>query len=88
MHKMGENHIHEEGNHFPLWLKLVRHGNTFTGYVGYDGINWGKPMHTSPVPRLADVMDIGMAAGTIDQIPSLVVLGNFSLDVETDFIRG
>ncbi len=86
MHKMGGSHIHESKN-FPVWLKLVRHGDTFTGYVSYDGINWGKPMHTSPVPGLADAMDIGMATGTIDQIPSLVVLENFALDVEMDFMK-
>jgi len=83
MHRMGESRIHED--EFPIWLKLVRHGNTFTGYVSYDGINWGEPMHTNPVPGLADVMDIGMAAGTIDQIPALVVLENFILYMETDF---
>lgn len=83
MHKMGESHIHEK-NTFPVLLKLVRHGDTFTGYTSYDGVNWEKPIHTSPIPGLADVMDIGMAAGTIDQIPTFVVLEDFTLDVEDD----
>lgn len=82
MHKMGGSNIHERNNLFPIWLRLIRHGDTFTGYISHDGINWEKPMHTSPVPYLADVMDIGMAAGTIDQIPSLVILENFELDIE------
>jgi hypothetical protein len=83
MHKMGDSHIHEK-NTFPVLLKLVRHGDTFTGYTSYDGVNWEKPIHTSPIPDLADVMDIGMAAGTIDQIPAFVVLEDFTLDVEDD----
>ena len=81
MHKGGNRHVYEKEDSLPVWLKLVRHGNTFTGYTSYDGVNWENPMHTGPVPDLADVMDIGMAAGTIDQIPALVVLEDFTLEV-------
>jgi len=82
MHKGGGRHIHEEKNPFPVWLKLVRHGDTFTGYTSYDGVTWSYLKHSVPIPGLADVMDIGMAAGTIDQIPALVVLEDFTLEVE------
>ncbi|MFX1355271.1 MAG: hypothetical protein ACFFGP_15055, partial [Promethearchaeota archaeon] len=82
MHKGDDRHVHAAKNPFPVWLKLMRHGNTFTGYTSYDGVNWEDPKHSGPVPGLADVMDIGMAAGTIDQVPALVVLEDFTLEVE------
>jgi len=81
MHRGGNRHVHEKEAPFPVWLKLVRHGDTFTGYTSYDGVNWGNTRHSGPVPGLADIMDIGMAAGTIDQIPALVVLEDFTLEV-------
>lgn len=84
MHKGGGRHHHEKKNPFPVWLKLVRHGNTFTGYTSYNGVNWGYPKHSVPIPGLADVMDIGMAAGTIDQVPALVILEDFTLEVEDE----
>ena len=84
MHKVGDRSRYERGNPFPVWLRLVKHGDTFTGYTSYDGVNWCEPKHTGPVPGLADVMDIGMAAGTIDQIPALVVLEDFTLEVEDE----
>ena len=84
MHKGGGRHHHEREHPFPVWLKLVRHGNTFTGYTSYNGVNWGYPKHSVSIPGLADSMDIGMAAGTIDQIPALVVLEDFTLEVEDE----
>jgi hypothetical protein len=44
MHKMGESHIHERKNPFPIWLRLIRHGDTFAGYISHDGVNWEKPI--------------------------------------------
>lgn len=84
MHKGGGRHIHEDENPFPVWLKLVRHGDTFTGYTSYDGVTWSYLGHSVPIPGLADAMDIGMAAGTIDQIPALVILEDFTLEVEDE----
>ena len=84
MHKGAGRNIHEENEPFPVWLKLVRRGDIFTGYTSYDGVNWDEPKHSVPIPGLADIMDIGMAAGTIDQIPALVVLEDFTLEVEDE----
>lgn len=89
MHRMYQTstckeRIHEPDNPFPLWLKLVRHGDSFTGYISYDGRNWIKPRHTTPVPGLAKEMDIGLAAGTIDGRPSLVVFEDFTIEVESE----
>jgi len=84
MHKVGDRSRYETEVPFPVWIKLVRCGDTFTGYTSHDGVNWSEPKHTGAVPGLADVMDIGMAAGTIDQIPALVVLEDFTLEVEDE----
>jgi len=84
MHKGGDRHVYERENPFPVWLKLVRHDDSFTGYTSYDGLIWENPMYTGLVPGLGDAMDIGMAAGTIDQVPSPVVLEDFLLEVEDE----
>ncbi len=84
MHHLGDRTFHEIENPFPVWLKLVRHGDMFTGYTSYDGVTWGQPKHSDPIPGLSDSMDIGMAAGTIDQVPALVVLEDFALEVEDE----
>src|SRR5258708_40181164 len=34
---------------FPYWVKLVRQGSTFTGYISSDGINWGSPSATATI---------------------------------------
>jgi hypothetical protein len=68
----------------PIWLRLVRHGDSFTGYISYDEQEWIKLRDTKPVPGLAKEMDIGLAAGTIDRRPSLVVFKDFSLELEEE----
>ncbi len=82
MHKSGGGGIHDQEPPFPVWLRLVRHGDTFSGYTSGDGEHWGDPWSTDPVPGLADAMDIGIAAGTIDQVPALVELEDFALELE------
>ena len=39
MHQAGDRQIRESINPFPVWLKLARHGDAFTGYTSYDGQN-------------------------------------------------
>ena len=84
MHKMAGRRMHETEDVFPVWLKLARHGSTFTGYTSYDGVDWVHPVHSTPIPGVADAMDVGMAAGSIDQVPALVVLEEFTLGVEEE----
>ena len=88
MHKGGQGSLYDMEDPFPVWLKLMRHGNTFTGYVSHDGVHWDNPKTSAPIPGLADAMDIGLAAGTIDQIPALVYLEDFTLEVEDEGWRG
>jgi hypothetical protein len=82
MHKNGNGRTYEEEQPFPMWLRLIRHGDTFSGYASGDGVRWGSRWSTAPIPGLAAAMDIGMAAGTIDQVPTLVILEDFTLELE------
>lgn len=67
---------------FPVWLKVIREGNLFTGFYSYDGINWTFSRKSTQIPKLGTTMDIGLAGGTNDQRPSLVVFEDFKLIVE------
>ena len=67
---------------FPVWLKVIREGNVFTGYYSYDGETWTLSRKSTPLPKLGATMDIGLAGGTNDQRPSLVVFEDFTLIVE------
>ncbi len=48
------------GNALPRWLKIVRAGNTFTGFVSNDGVNWSLSGTTSWVPSTATIW-VGLA---------------------------
>ena len=68
---------------YPMWLKLVRHGDSFSGYISYDGeANWVPAYQTARIPGLATVLDIGLAAGGPDQRPYGVELADLTLTVE------
>ena len=67
---------------FPVWLKVIREKNVFTGYYSYDGIKWTFSRKSTQIPKLGETMDIGLAGGTNDQRPSLVVFEEFELVVE------
>ncbi len=62
--------VHTQGPNVkpPYWLKLVRSGNTLTGFVSSDGINWGTAVGTDTVPMPADLF-VGLAVSShnIDQ---------------------
>ena len=44
---------------YPYWVKLVRSGNTFTGYIAPDGVNWTQI--GAPTVSMAQVVYIGLA---------------------------
>ncbi len=66
----------------PVWLKLVRHGNSFSGYYSFDGKIWNISRESGDIPGLSKKMDIGLAGGANDQKVSTVIFEDFQLKVE------
>lgn len=66
----------------PVWIKLIRHGNSFTGYYSFDGKNWTVSRESADIPGMGAKMDIGLAAGANDQKVSTVTFEDFQLSVE------
>ncbi len=81
MHKASSENIPENIS-VPIWLKLVRHGNSFTGYVSYDGVTWAVERETSDLPGINASVDIGMAAGAPDKKQYWVEFRDFKIEVE------
>ncbi len=83
MHKASsENHKTMEP--YPMWLKFVRHGNSFSGYVSYDGQNWSVSRHTGDIPGIAGAIHLGLAAGGCDERSYTVEFEDFQLEVEKE----
>ena len=66
MHKASSQNLPEDIE-FPVWLKLIRHGNSFTGYISLDGETWINEKKSNNIPGLAEAIDIGLAAGSPDK---------------------
>ena len=66
MHKASSQNLPEDLE-FPLWLKLARHGNQFTGSISLDGHTWINERRTGDIPGLAEAIDLGLAAGSPDK---------------------
>jgi hypothetical protein len=81
MHKASSQNLPEDIS-FPLWLRLERKGDTFSGYISFDGKTWTRNKRTGPVPGLAHAIHIGLAAGSCDQIPYWVEFENLEVEVE------
>jgi regulation of enolase protein 1 (concanavalin A-like superfamily) len=81
MHKASSENIPEDID-VPIWLKLVRHGSSFTGYVSYDGKNWDVERRTNELPGLNSAVDIGMAAGSCDKNQYWAEFRDFKIEVE------
>jgi len=69
-------------NPFPLWLKLVRHGDRLSGYYSFDGKNWILSRESGNIAGIAQTLDIGLAAGSNDQKSSMVRFEEFKIWVE------
>ncbi len=81
MHKANsENHPIKDT--YPIWIKLVRHGNSFSGYVSYDGMKWVVSRHTEDLPGVNEAVHLGLAAGAPDQLVYSVNFAEFKLNVE------
>jgi len=80
MHKASSRNL-PENSKTPIYLKLVRHGNSFSGYISLDGSNWIIERHTSDIPGLADAVDIGLAAGGPDKRQYTVQFSDWKIEV-------
>jgi hypothetical protein len=67
---------------FPLWLKMVRHGDRISGFYSFDGKNWILSRESGQITGITRTLDIGLAAGSNDQKPSMVKFEEFELWVE------
>ena len=66
MHKASSENL-PENSPTPIWIRLERHGNRFTGSISLDGRTWIIHRQTGPVPGIAEAVDLGLAAGAPDQ---------------------
>ncbi len=83
MHKANsQNHPTYEPT--PMWIKLVRHGNSFSGYVSYDGVNWEVSRHTEDIPGINEAIHLGIAAGSPDEVVYTVEFEDFTLNLEEE----
>ncbi len=67
-----------------MWIKLVRHGNSFIGYISYDGKNWTVSRQTEDIPGIAEAVHLGLATGGPDERIYMVEFEDFQVQVEED----
>jgi regulation of enolase protein 1 (concanavalin A-like superfamily) len=66
MHKAASENL-PENSPTPIWIKLERHGDRFTGYISLDGKTWIIKRQTNVIPGIGRAVDLGLAAGSPDQ---------------------
>ncbi len=81
MHR-GDSQNLPEGFSFPLWLRLERHENTFSGAISHDGKTWINSRCTTDIPGLGSSIHLGLAAGSCDQMPYQVKFEDLHIVVE------
>ncbi|MCE1200101.1 MAG: right-handed parallel beta-helix repeat-containing protein [Marinilabiliales bacterium] len=80
MHKASSQNLPEHSK-TPIYLKLVRHGNSFSGYVSLDGTNWILEKHSTDIPGIAESVDLGLAAGGPDTRQYWVEFKDWKIEV-------
>jgi regulation of enolase protein 1 (concanavalin A-like superfamily) len=80
MHKASSQNL-PENSKTPLYLKMVRHGNSFSGYISLDGKNWIIERRTEDIPGIAGSIDLGLAAGGPDKRPYHVEFSDWKIEV-------
>ena len=80
MHKASSTNLPENAQ-TPIYLKMVRHGNSFSGYISLDGKNWIVERHTTDIPGIAESVDLGLAAGGPDKQQYRVEFTNWKIEV-------
>ncbi len=81
MHKAASENLPED-THMPLWIRLERHGDSFTGAISLDGKNWIIYRKTGSLPGLTEGMDLGLAAGAPDKKQYTVNFTDWEVIVE------
>jgi hypothetical protein len=80
MHKASSQNL-PENSKTPVYLKIVRHGNCFSGYISMDGKNWIIERHTSDIPGINEAVDLGLAAGGPDKRQYWVEFTDWKIEV-------
>jgi regulation of enolase protein 1 (concanavalin A-like superfamily) len=80
MHKASSTNL-PENSKTPIYLKMVRHGNSFSGYISLDGENWIIERHTADIPGIAESVDLGLAAGAPDKNQYWVEFTDWKVEV-------
>ena len=80
MHKASSQNLPEHSK-TPIYLKLVRHGNSFSGFISLDGTNWIIEKQTNDLPGLNESVDIGLAAGGPDTRQYTVEFKDWKIEV-------
>lgn len=80
MHKASSQNLPENAK-TPVYLKLVRHGNSFSGFISLDGENWIIERYTPEIPGIAEAIDLGLAAGAPDRKPYRVEFSDLKVEV-------
>ena len=80
MHKASSQNL-PENSQTPVYLKMVRHGYSFSGYISLDGKNWIIERHTADIPGIAEAVDLGLAAGGPDKQQYWVEFTDWKIEV-------
>lgn len=80
MHKASSTNLPENAQ-TPIYLKMVRHGNSFSGYISLDGKNWIIERHTTDLPGIGESIDLGLAAGSPDKRQYQVEFSDWKIEV-------
>ncbi|MFA5816641.1 MAG: right-handed parallel beta-helix repeat-containing protein [Bacteroidales bacterium] len=80
MHKASSQNL-PENSKTPVYLKIVRHGNSFSGYISLDGKNWIIERRTVDIPGIAEAIDLGLAAGGPDKQQYWVEFAGWKIEV-------
>jgi hypothetical protein len=80
MHKASSQNL-PENSKTPIYLKIVRHGNSFSGYISLDGKNWIIERHTNDIPGINESVDLGLAAGGPDKRQYWVEFTDWKIEV-------
>ena len=81
MHKANSENL-PENTPTPIWIRLERHGNRFTGYISLDGHNWMIRRQSKVIPGIEASIDLGLAAGSSDNVQYSVEFTEWKLTVE------